>query len=301
MKILAYKDLVLAYIRKDYGTDEYEALIKKIFYNENSIFLYSKKFIQFLQQEIDQSELSRESERFAAFVKKIQNQYQDKRPSVKTSGNSENFEDEFLEIHSLQDKFVIGIVLNPPTPKIKESVVNITIIKSVEKPNYHWLAVNLAISHPDPIMVRNYDFNNDCEVDIFFHSIFSIPKNIHVVSVFDDACNFVHNKFNFLINKKIKIYYYTKRLSVTDSKTLFNNLKKKLPSADMFGKKGGGHEREINFENIIIIPTNDFWNLNIKDGQKWSISILYSESEAQKSLNYKDNYKRFLDNRYLDF
>jgi len=298
MKILTYKDLILAYIRKDYADSEQKSLIEKIFYNENSVFLYSKKFVQFLENEIDRSENSREYPRFLAFVDKIQKEFQ-KKGNLKSAETSENFDEEFLHIFSTtQDKVVVSISCNQPSQEIQHTIPNIAILSQQRKPNYHWLVVNLAILHPNPILVRNYDFENDKEVDKFFFDIFSIPKHIGGVSIFDDACNFQHNKFLFLSKNKIAVWYYTVKFGITKSIEIFNNLKKKFSSVKMFGKPNGGHEREINFEGIIVIPTNDFWMLNITNGKKWSIFVSYSESEAKKSLDYKDKYDRFLENRW---
>lgn len=301
MKILAYKDLILAYIRKDYADDEQKSLVEKFFYNENSIFLYSQKFIKLLESEIDKSERSREIVRFEAFVKKIQNEHQDKRPFVETSKTSKTIEDEFIEIFlATQDNIVVSISCNQPSQEIQTQIPNIAVLSQQQKPNYHWLVVNLAILHPNTVQLRNYDFKTDKEVDELFYNIFSIPKNIRSVSIFDDACNLQHKKFDFLIEKRISVLYYTVKLNILDSKQRFDDLRKKL-SVKMFGKPKGGHEREINFEGIIIIPTNDFWMLNVTDDKKWSISISYNEEEAKKSLSYKDKYVRFLDNKWGNF
>lgn len=300
MKILVYKDLILTYIRQNYTSEEQKSLVEKILYNENSIFLYSKKFIELLEKEIDMSESSRELVRYHSFINKILHQHQDKRPNVKTGDSATNFDEEFSRIYSTtQDKVVVTISCNQPSQKLQTIIPNIVVLSQQQKPNYHWLVANLAILHPNSILVRNHDFLDDNEIDKFFFDIFSIPRSISIVSIFDDACNFQHSKFRFLSEKKVKVLYYTVKLNIPDIQTKFNDLKRKLPSVKLFGKPKGGHEREINFDGIITIPTNDFWMLNIKDGRKWSISVLFDENGAKKSLDYTSNYKRFLDNQWV--
>jgi len=292
MKILTHKDLILGFIKQNLENKQHQKQVRQILDNENSVFLYSQKFFAFIKESIEPDEL----DTFQNLLK----QFSDYGQNIKSLSTSQTFNEEFLHIFSTtQDKVVISISCNKPNQEIQTQIPNIAVLSQQRKPNYHWLVVSLAILHPNPILVRNYDFENDKEVDEFFFDIFSIPKSIRFVSIFDDACNFQHNKFAFLSKKKVSVLYYTVKLNITDSKQRFDNLKKSF-SVKMFAKPKGGHEREINFEGIIIIPTNDFWMLNITDGKKWSISVLYNEIEAQKSLDYKDKYVRFLENRWLD-
>ena len=290
MKVLIYKDLILGFIKQNLENKEHQKQVRQILGNENSVFLYSKKFFAFISESLEPDEL----DTFQNLLK----QFTDYGQNIKSSSNPQNFDEEMLHIFStIQDKVVVSLSCNQPSQEIQTQIPNIAILSQQQKPNYHWLVANLAILHPNPIQLRNYDFKNDNEIDKLFYDIFSIPKNIRFVSIFDDACNLQHKKFDFLIKNKVSVLYYTSKLNTSDSKQRFDNLTKKF-LVKMFGKPKGGHEREINFEGIIIIPTNDFWMLNVTDDKKWSISVLYHEEEAKKSLNYVDRYVRFLDNRW---
>jgi len=296
MKILAYKDLILAYIRKDYVDNEQKILIEKIFYNENSVFLYSQKFIKLLEKEIDKGENSRELVRFTAFVNKIQNDHQDKRPMVKTSKTSQSIEDEFLEIFSTtQDKAVVSISCNQPSQEIQTQIPNIAILSKQQKPNYHWLVVNLAILHPYTLSVDEIDFVDDPQVDKFFDDLFSIPKEISGVTVFDDYCNTKHKKFNFLKDKKIKVFYYTCKGNALENKEKYHNLSKILSGKQLFYHKAGhAHTRRIIFYGFIVNPDIDFCQLNRTDNKMWSVHIRFSESRAKEILEIREkDYKKF--------
>lgn len=303
MKILAYKDLILTYIRQDYKTNEYKALIEKIIYNENSIFLYSKKFIEFLAIEIDQSERSRELVRFNSFVTKIQNEHQDKRPIVRTPGNTNNFDDEFLTIIStIQDKVLISIACNQPSLEIQTQIPNIAVLSQQKKPNYHWLVVNLAILHPFTLSVDEIDFANDKQIDIFFDDLFSIPRKIGEVTIFDDYYNIdTHNKYAKIANHKdVYVYYctenhyrYAKRPhpdrygNFNDDK--YNILKKIFPKLELKTKNKGSHARRIIFDGFIVNPDIDLDLLNKKDKKMWSVHIRFCEIRAKEIIRIRDN------------
>ena len=292
MKILTHKDLILGFLKQNLANKEHQKQIRQILDNENSVFILSKKFFTFIREELTEDYLHE--------YERIVTKLSDSGVSVKSSETSENFEDEILHIFSsLKDNVVVSISCDQPSQEIQNAIPNIAILSQQQKPNYHWLVVNLAILHPNSVQVRNYDFTEDSQVDIFFNDVFYIPRKIENVSIFDDACNLKHKKFDFLSKRRsdINVFYYTAKLENASSQQRFKSLQA-IFNAKMFGKPKGGHEREINFEGIVIIPTNDFWMLNIKDDKKWTISILYNKEEAQKSLEYAKTYIRFLNNRW---
>lgn len=307
MKILAYKDLILAYIRKDYADDEQKSLVEKIFYNENSIFLYSQKFIKLLESEIDKSERSREIVRFEAFVKKIQNEHQDKRPFVETSKTSKTIEDEFIEIFlATQDNIVVSISCNQPSQEIQTQIPKIAVLSQQQKPNYHWLVVNLAILHPFTLSVDEIDFEKEEQIDKFFNDLFSIPKKIPSVTIFDDYYNVDgHKKYTKIANQKdITVYYCTRNdHEKADRQGNFNKdkydfLKKAFPRLELYTKSKGSHTRRIIFEDFIINPDIDLDLLNKKDKKMWSVHIRFSKERANEIIEIRNNdYRRFKPSR----
>lgn len=66
MDILLYKDLICNFLNQTIDNKEHLLQIKKILENENSIFLYSKKFFQFIKDELGDDYL----EDYQSFVKK---------------------------------------------------------------------------------------------------------------------------------------------------------------------------------------------------------------------------------------
>jgi hypothetical protein len=277
MKILLYKDFIIAFLFKKFENEEYKKSIKNIFYNDNHIFLYSKKFFQYLKEEIEDEEL------YEALVKKLS----DNGENVKSSDNSNSFNDEFLSIYNTaQDNIIIGFsYLNE---ELIGSIPKLVILSKQQKTNYHWIVVQLAICHPYTLTLMESDFRDDKEINDFFYSIFTIPRKNYKVKIFDDYCNFNHDKFRFLKEKNITVYYHTSK----ESRKKFNSMKRLSSSFDMYIKKNetNAHERQINFEGFIITPTHDFQCLKVHNHQsKWSIHVQYNESEYKKSISYITN------------
>ncbi len=297
MKILTYKDLILTYIRQDYADSEQKSLIKKIFYNENSVFLYSKKFVLFLENEIDKSDNSREYVRFQNFVDKIQKESQ-KKGNVKSAETSSNFDEEFLHIFSTtQDKVVVSISCNKPNQEIQTQIPNIAVLSQQRKPNYHWLVVSLAILHPFTLSVDELDFKNNTQIDTFFDDLFSIPKKITSVAIFDDYYNVSgHNKYYKIAKQKdIYVSYYTvNHFNKTDYNGNLNNDKYKIlktvfPKLELQTKNKGSHTRRIVFEGFIVNPDIDLDMLNKKDNKMWSVHITFNESHANEIIKISNN------------
>lgn len=204
------------------------------------------------------------------------------------------FDEEFTRIYTLSKaNIVLNICYENPSDIVLNTVPNVAVLSKQTKPNAHWLLVQLAIAHPNTITVRQHDFSSDIEVDAFFDQLFSIPKKLNTVTIFDDNCNFKHQKFAYLTSNKTKGQYNTAVLARSENDSRYKAMKLILPGFLLFGQKGGCHEREIIFEGLIVNPTHDFFMLTISDAKKWSIHLQYAPIEANKSLAYSLTYKRY--------
>jgi hypothetical protein len=197
MDILFYKDFILSFILKTDIKVEYKTQIRKILDNDNSVFLYSKKFIEFLKTAIDENSPSFNA--YMAFVLKLQQGGK----LVKSSVNSTSFEDEFIHIYLSHSSNTIITLSFSENVKINDVITSkIGILSQQQKPNYHWLVVQLAICHPFTLSVDEDDFNENEEIDKFFADLFSIPKKITEVTIFDDYYNLEsHNKYDYIRNR----------------------------------------------------------------------------------------------------
>lgn len=276
MEILLYQDIFQQYLA--FSTEKADKqLLYKILGNENSHILYSKKYFDYIQEKIEDEDL------FFQIRKSI---IDDNGKNIESNAESTSFEQEYSHLYEKSGNIVLLIAHT-----IKPEIPKIALISQQQKPNYHWLVIQLASSHPNTLTVRHYDFINDREIDKFFANIFTIPKNISQMSIFDDNCNFEHNKFKYLKENRIKTDYYTARFNRNENNRRLQEMRTVLFPVKMFLKRGSAaHEREINFEGFIINPTHDFWCLEVeKADPKWSIHIQYCKLEAQKSLQYKED------------
>lgn len=296
MKILTHKDLILGFLKQNLANKEHQKQIRQILDNENSVFILSKKFFTFIREELTEDYLHE--------YERIVTKLSDSGVSVKSSETSENFEDEILHIFSsLKDNVVVSISCDQPSQEIQNAIPNIAILSQQQKPNYHWLVVNLAILHPFTLSVDEIDFSNDAETDKFFDDLFFIPKNISTLTIFDDYYNVDrHNKYAKIANNKnIFVYYCTGNhqtksdLNGKFNKDKFKILKKKFPKLELWTKNRGAHARRIVFEGFIVNPDIDLDLLNKTDNKMWSVHIRFTEVRANEiiRIKYKD-YRKFI-------
>lgn len=289
MKILTHKDLLFGFIKQKLNNKEHQKQIRQILDNENSLFLFSKKFFLFLKEELE-DEYQHEYERL--FTK-----FSDSGISVASSQNSQNFDAEIVHIFSTtHDKVIVNIACNAPSQEIQNAIPNVAVLSQQKKPNYHWLAINLAISHPNKVTLRCFEFSTNAEITEVFRNAFFIPKTISIVNIFDTQCNLNHDKFDYILQKSFRVNYYTKFSS--REKNQFDRkdeIKNHFGSSvKVFLSKHGqkAHGRRIIFENLIITLDEDFWNLEVK-GSDWNIDIEYGEETARNWLNRVNQYNEF--------
>lgn len=282
MKILTHKDLILGFIKQNLGDKEHQKQIHQILDNENSVFLFSKKFFLFIKEELGE-EYQHEYERLLT-------KFSDFGHSIASSPNSQNFDDEILHmLAATQDKVVISIACNQPSQEVQNSIPNIAILSHQQKPNYHWLVVKLAILHPNKATVNCFDFQTNDEIKAFFDGIFSIPKQITIVNIFDrQTTDFNHNRFDSIrTTKSIKYFTFAHKYIIQDIDTIKDFFKR----VKIFTTKTKNitHGRRLLFENFVVISDNDFNNLN--EGEDWNIDIQYSEKDFQNWLSRIDKYR----------
>jgi hypothetical protein len=282
MKILTHKDLILGFIKQNLVDKEHQKQIHQILDNENSVFLFSKKFFSFIKEELGE-EYQHEYERLLT-------KFSDFGYSIASSPNSQNFDDEILHIlAATQDRVVISIACNQPSREVQNSISNIAVLSQQQKPNYHWLVVKLAILHPNKVTVNCFDFQTNGEIKAFFDGIFSIPKQITIVNIFDrQTTDFNHNRFDSIrTTKSIKYFTFAHKYIIQDIDTIkgfFNRVKIFTTRT-----KNITHGRRVLFENLVLISDNDFNNLNV--GEDWNIDIQYSEKDFQNWLSRLDKYR----------
>lgn len=287
MEILTHKNLILGFIRQDLENKAHLKQIRQILENENSVFLSSKKFFSSIKEEL--------GEEYEEEYKRLFTKFSDFGNSIASSPNSQNFDDEFIHLFTnTPSNVILALSLNDPSPAIKQAIPKIAVFTQQKKPNYHWLVVNLAICSPFTLSVDEANFTTDSEIDTFFDDLFSIPKKIESVTIFDDYHKnvFTHNKYNKI--KKEKIYYCTSQKSEKNNtlippkeiyEFLTNNTeKKKFTRVILKTIPLGSHTRRIIFEGFVVNPDIDLSSLNRTDKKMWSVHIRFSKKLADDMI-----------------
>jgi hypothetical protein len=284
MELLLYKDLIIDFISQKNESEENQRLVNRIFENENSRFLSSKKFFQFIEDELEEDY----KYDFQAVVKKMA----DNGENVKSSEITTTFDEEFLHIHQSSSKNVlISISFSEPNRNLLKDIPNFVVISNRKKPNYHWLVTQLAILHPNKVTVKSSTFKKDSEVKQFFDDVFKIPKTISRMNIFDRQTNrFTHNLFDSFKNNA-SIFYYTldNRWNPLNKHTVKNAFKKL--TIHVTKNKDDVHSRKLIFEGFELTSHHDFNDLLI--GIDWEVDILFSWDEAKEQMTRCAKFRPF--------
>lgn len=298
MKILLYSDILLKYVDDSTNISTRQE-VHKIIRNENSTFLFSVEYIKFLREIVGENEV------FDKFIDDLYNNYSSEH--LHTVGAA-SFDETFTRIYkNHQSNVLMSFSLNLPNEAIIQATNNkIAVLSQQQKPNYHWLVVNLAILHPFTLSVDEIDFEKEEQIDKFFNDLLSIPKKIPSVTIFDDYYNVDgHKKYTKIANQKdVTVYYCTRNNhEKADRQGNFNKdkydfLKKAFPRLELYTKSKGSHTRRIIFEDFIINPDIDLDLLNKKDKKMWSVHIRFSKERANEIIEIRNNdYRRFKPSR----
>jgi len=288
MEILFYKDVLLRYLSNSFENQQDKKNFYKILNNENSSFLFSKKFLKFIKSELDEED--------EMLYQSLYTKLADDGYNIRSSETAETFEEELFHIYSKsQTNIVAHLAYQKPTEEVLSKIPNMAIFSEIEKPNFHWLVAQLVIQHPHKVDLKCFDFQENIEVDLLFESIFQIPKHIEKVCIFNTFCNLEHDKFRYLISEGIKVEYYTKCSGARKRLERQESINQKFnhQTKTFFTKpKEKAHGRRIIFENIIISCDNDFQNLTV-NAADWVIDVQYSESDAKEWLKRCEKYQEF--------
>ncbi|WP_027002808.1 hypothetical protein [Hugenholtzia roseola] len=303
MHILLYEDILVNYLNYKEESNDPESMVKAILENKNSIFLFSKRLLSFLEGKVSK-------ELYQRFLTKLNN-LREKKLAVNYASTEEtsSFEEEFIRLYNIhKSNVLITIAFEKPSESIQQATNNkIAVLSQQQKPNYHWLVINLAILHPFTLSVDEIDFRDDAETDKFFDDLFSIPRKISTIIIFDDYYNVdSHNKYAKVANRKdILVFYCTEnhyrfaKYPKPDWNNNFNDdkykiLKKTFSKLELWTKNRGSHTRRIIFEGFIVNPDIDLDFLNKKNNKMWSVHIRFNEHRAKEITNIIDiDYKKY--------
>jgi hypothetical protein len=244
-------------------------------YNSSTEVCLTKNYIELIEKEITNKDV------FQSFITELSDESRLKLEKTTPKSSSD---DEFLEIaqHAKIPLLLPAIVIDN---KKYISIIPFLIIANEAKPiNRHWIILELLSNNLCNVSYQ--DFKKDSEITSFFETVFSIPKYITSVYIFDRDHN--TKLLSKLKGKKVEFYTLLKAGSYNEHlrKEVKKELRKNLGgSLKLYFTNNSGllHERKIIFENIILTIDNSHNNLTIAE-PTWEIIIAYDKF---KSENWK--------------
>lgn len=283
MEILLNQDIIVGFLTGKIKNKENSRLTKKIFDNEHSKFLFSKKFLQYLKTELG-DEFNDEFQRFTTYLI-------DSGENIQSSDTTTNFDEEMVSIfQKCQKPIVFCISYSEPSEEISRSIPNIAILSNQQKLNYDWLVIKLVILHPDTLTIPSFDFNNQQQINDLFKNIFKIPKQLNKISVLDRQTRNFSNEIFCFDKSLIQVAYYTyqHRNFYSDESNIKNFFKRHL----IFLTRNSTelHGRRIIFGNLVVSADHDFNELRVKGD--WKIDIQFSPSDVRGWLSRCNKFRR---------
>lgn len=256
-------------------------IINKILFNNDVQICLNQSIIDEYEKVLGEIEF------FQAFVKEL---YDSDRIIIENSNAKLSINEQFTDI-AINSKisFLIPICLEKVDDYL-EKIENIVVLKESKKINRYWIALELLTN--SFCNVSFDDFASDDEINLFFNSLFKIPKFIKEIKIFNRD-----QHYNYLQNIKGKnIDFYTKMSSARIHFSYRNEIKKEMKNA--LGSKLNLHytnnsriihERKIIFDNLIITVDNSFENITINE-PTWEIYVNYNKQKAENWISKCDNF-----------
>jgi hypothetical protein len=251
---------------------------KKVFnvlYNTSSEVCFTKNYIDLLEKEVSNKDA------FEALVREL---HDTNRIKIENTSSKKSCDEEFIEIASNAKVPLLIPIINEDLNNYTTRIPFLTIAKKAIPINRHWIALELLSNNFCNVSYQ--DFKNDAEIASFIKNVFSIPKYIRNITVFDRDQNTtilsvikgLHiNYFTFLRGGK-QNEYYRKQVKKDLQKALGGKLKLYYTN-----NPRQLHERKIIFEDILITIDNAHINLTVAE-PTWEIFINYNK---EKSANWK--------------
>lgn len=249
--------------------------INKILFNKDVQICLNQSIINEFEKVLEETEF------FQAYIKEL---YDSDRIVIEKSNPNLSIKEQFKDIAINSNiSFLIPICLESVEEYI-EQIENIVILNESKKINKNWVAIELLAN--SLCNVSFVDFKKDEDINLFFKSLFELPKFIKEIKIFNRD-----QQYNYLENIKGKnIDYYTKMRAGNMDLHFRNETKKEMQKA--LGNKLKLsytnnprliHERKIIFDNLIITLDNALNNITVVE-PTWEIYINYNKHKAQTWL-----------------
>ena len=259
---------------------------KKIFdivYNSSNILCFTKQYISLLENAISNRDA------FEALIKELSDA---NRIEVENNESKDNLQDEFLEIfHKSKISLLLPVVLNDNNNLLNHVPFLIVVNKALPI-NKHWIGLELLSKNICSICYQ--EFNDDTEIPSLFQNLFTIPKYLRDIYIFDREQT--PSLLNEIKSKNIKYYTFLKsgKNNEFSRKQIKHDLKKNLGGKLKLYYTSNPrklHERKIIFEDILISIDNSRNNLTTSE-PTWEINVF---NDKDRVIKWKNKCKDFLE------
>ncbi|WP_396146390.1 hypothetical protein [Flavobacterium sp.] len=282
MTVLPSLDIFEKYVSN--SRDRAFSDINSIFFNENIDILITSNYLDLLEMNLDNFDLIQaltlelfDNDRIANDL--IDNEIQD---------TYENFYEKLYidNVDKIDCLFAININENPNINHYKYYTRN-KQTKSKEYLLFELLKSNILSFH-------HYDFNSNAEIQNLIKRVFSMPKNLSRILIYNRYAE--SNYFTFLKNKSIHYFNLipsaSKHQRTTEYIRIENDLKLNLgrnvilKSTDDLTKL---HERKVLYNHFILTFDQSFDNTIITD-HSWKIDVEIDRKICMQEWNKKHGY-----------
>jgi hypothetical protein len=271
--VLPYPDVFQHCFENTHSPDGRIAM--KIIYNPNNKILLSREYLDFLEEVFDNKDF------FQGLIKEL---FDSGRIESKSTGQKlGDIDKEFVALSNLPGISLLIPIAFMQKSTIENQVSFICIKEKVIKPNSHWIKMEILMD--TKCIVSHLDFKGNPDIQKYIGDIFSLPRFIKAVSIFDREQN--SSCKIFFKHRNIKYFTLFRNVQLYEKRSILNDLQKDLGrKLELWATKNGKliHERKIIFENLILTCDNSFCNITC-DEPTWEITFYYSPIVAKEWEN----------------
>lgn len=252
-------------------------------YNDDYKICFSKKYIETIENRISNRDA------FQALIREL---FDKNRLTIEETASNGNIDELFIEI-AINSKYPLLVPISEQDNSNNAiKLPSLTVVNKASPVNRHWLILELLSS--GSCNVSYIDFKNDNQILDFIKDVFSIPKFIRNITIFNRDQN--PKMLPSIKGKNIEYYTY-----FNGSKQ--NEYLRRQSKKDLQKSLGGKlklfytsnprklHERKIIFEDILVTFDNSHENLTIGE-PTWEIFISFDKNKSakwrEKCIDFKE-------------
>ncbi len=299
LDILLYKDVIINYLVnfKKLLKNDFDLFVITIICNPENRFIMTKEYFNFLELYFLEF-FDEHLEKFQVLYTELSDNsriYRDLDKVIRSS-ETQSFDEEFQFIFKEYPHFLKIILCLKRNDFLKKFDFFICEIENSVRPNVNWICLRLAANRE--FIIYNYHFESQLQIQHFLADVFSLPKSLLTVQIFDNYVNTNNVCFDLIASKGPDVEYYSSKiinqnlLTKSELQLKKNEIRKKFSNNAKYFVTTNfklTHRRRIIFNNIIIGFDHDFQFLQL--GNHWFINVNLSDKNFYEEMSNVSSYE----------